>query len=166
MFKRVLCCCCGLFFVLFCFACFALLFIRMFQDYVAVVKVFIYSVLFKLTSYFSTDDFTSLIPFSTTLLVKYECLLFATAVIPVMWRPPVIEKSYHAPVRQIRYFKIYSKIYLIGLTFPEIVLIHHYSTWSIILNFIIYKTSINNRGKSLHSIFLKRFISKRFGRLC
>lgn len=69
---------------LFCFVCFALLFIRMFQDYVAVVKVFIYSVLFKLTSYFSTDDFTSLIPFSTTLLVKYECLLFATAVIPVM----------------------------------------------------------------------------------
>lgn len=93
-----------LFFILFCFICFALLFIRMFQDYVVVVKVFTYFVLFKLTSYFSADNFTILIPFSTTLLLKYECLLFATAVIPLMRRPPVIENSYHAPMRQIRYF--------------------------------------------------------------
>lgn len=154
---------------LLCFACFALLFIRMFQDYVAVVKVFVYFVLFRITSYFSSSNFTILISFSTTLSVKYECLLFATAVTPLMWRPPVIEKSYHAPVKQIRCFKlykIYSKIYLIGLTFSEIVLIHHYSTWSIISYFIIYKTSINNREKSLHSVFLQRFISKQFGQLC
>ena len=143
-----------LFIYLLCFVCFALLFIRMFQDYAAVVKVFISFVLFRITSYFSSGDFKILIPFSTTLSVKYECLLFATAVTPLMWRPPVIEKSYRAPVRQIWCFKIYSKIYLIGLTFPEIVLIHHYSTWSLISYFIIYKASINNRGASLHFIFL------------
>lgn len=146
----------GLLFVvlyLLCVVCFALLFIRMFQDYAAAVKVFIYFVLFRITSYFSRGSFTILTPF-TTLLVKYECLLFATAVTPLKWRPPVIEKSYHAPVRHIRHFKIYSKIYLIGLTFPEIVLIHHYSTWSIISYFAIYKTSINNREERVHSIFL------------
>lgn len=69
---------------LLCLVCFALLFIRMFQDYAAAVKVFIHFVLFRITSYFSRGDFTILTPFSTTLLVKYECLLFATAVTPLM----------------------------------------------------------------------------------
>lgn len=71
------------FLYLLCFVCFALLFIRMFQDYAAVVKVFIYFVLFRITSYFSRGSFTILTPF-TILLVKYECLLFATAVTPLM----------------------------------------------------------------------------------
>lgn len=79
VFEKIIYCYC-----LFCFVCFALLFIRMFKDCAAVVKVFIYFVLFRITSYFSNSDFTILIPFSTTLLAKYECLLFATAVTPVM----------------------------------------------------------------------------------
>lgn len=110
------------------FHLFCIAFHWMVQDHAVVVKVFIYFVLFRITSHFSSGNFTILTPISTTLLVKYECLLFATAVTPLMQRLPVIEKSYHAPVRQIQGFKIYSKIYLIGLTFSEIVLIHHDST--------------------------------------
>lgn len=75
----------GLFVVhVFCYVHFALLFIRMFQGDAAVVKVFIHFVLFRITSYFSSDNSVDLTHFSSTLSGKYECLLFSTAVTPLM----------------------------------------------------------------------------------